>query len=37
MSRLVELRAAEKALAHLESLKNNAGLKKDIEFEEKLN
>lgn len=40
MSRLAEFRAAEKALAdqlaHLESLKNDAGLKKEIEFEEKL-
>lgn len=37
MSRLAEFRAAEKALAdqlaHLESLKNDAGLKKEIEFE----
>lgn len=41
MSRLAEFRAAEKALAeqlaHLESLKNDAGLKKEIEFEERLN
>lgn len=41
MSRLAEFRAAERALAdqlaHLESLKNDAGLKKEIEFEEKLN
>ena len=40
MSRLAEFRAAEKALqeqlAQLESLKNDAGLKKEIEFEEKL-
>lgn len=40
MSRLAEFRAAEKALAdqlaHLESLKKDAGLKKEIEFEEKL-
>lgn len=40
MSRLAEFRAAEKALAdqlaHLESLKNDAGLKKEIEFEQKL-
>ena len=40
MSRLAEFRAAEKALqeqlAQLEALKNNAGLKKEIEFEEKL-
>ncbi|HCI1915359.1 TPA: DNA binding protein [Pseudomonas aeruginosa] len=40
MSKLAEFRAAEKALAeqlaHLESLKNDAGLKKEIEFEEKL-
>jgi len=40
MSRLAEFRAAEKALAdqlaHLESLKNDAGLKKEIEFETKL-
>ena len=40
MSRLAEFRAAEKALAdqlaYLESLKNDAGLKKEIEFEEKL-
>ncbi|HBO3329411.1 TPA: histone-like nucleoid-structuring protein, MvaT/MvaU family [Pseudomonas aeruginosa] len=37
MSRLAEFRAAEKALAeqlaHLESLKNDAGLKKEIQFE----
>lgn len=40
MSRLAEFRAAEKALqeqlAQLEALKNDAGLKKEIEFEEKL-
>lgn len=40
MSRLAEFRAAEKALqaqlAQLETMKNNAGLKKEIEFEEKL-
>ncbi|AGI24364.1 transcriptional regulator MvaV [Pseudomonas sp. ATCC 13867] len=40
MSRLAEFRAAEKALAeqlaHLESLKNDSGLKKEIEFEEQL-
>lgn len=40
MSRLAEFRAAEKALqeqlAQLENLKNDAGLKKEIEFEEKL-
>lgn len=40
MSRLAEFRAAEKALAdqlaYLESLKNDAGLKKEIEFEGKL-
>lgn len=40
MSRLAEFRAAEKALAdqlaHLESLKSDAGLKKEIEFEDKL-
>lgn len=40
MSRLAEFRAAEKALAdqlaHLESLKNDDGLKKEIEFETKL-
>ncbi|WP_426161081.1 histone-like nucleoid-structuring protein, MvaT/MvaU family, partial [Pseudomonas sp. DWR1-3-2b2] len=40
MSRLAEFRAAEKALqeqlAQLESLKNDAGLKKEIEFDEKL-
>lgn len=40
MSRLAEFRAAEKALqeqlAQLESLKNDAGLKKEIEFEQKL-
>lgn len=40
MSKLAEFRAAEKALAeqlaHLESLKNDSGLKKEIEFEEKL-
>ncbi|CRM71123.1 DNA binding protein [Pseudomonas fluorescens] len=40
MSRLAEFRAAERALqeqlAQLESLKNDAGLKKEIEFEEKL-
>lgn len=37
MSRLAEFRAAEKALAeqlaHLEALKNNANLKKEIQFE----
>ena len=40
MSRLAEINATEKAikeqLAQLESLKNDAGLKKEIEFEEKL-
>ena len=40
MSRLAEFRAAEKALqeqlAQLEALKNDAGLKKEIEFESKL-
>lgn len=40
MSRLAEFRAAEKALqeelTRLESLKNDAGLKKEIEFEDKL-
>ncbi|MFK8397759.1 histone-like nucleoid-structuring protein, MvaT/MvaU family [Pseudomonas sp. BGr12] len=40
MSRLAEFRAAEKALAeqlaHLESLKNDAGLKKEIQFESDL-
>lgn len=40
MSRLAEFRAAEKALqeqlAQLETLKNDAGLKKEIEFEQKL-
>ena len=40
MSRLAEFRAAEKALqeqlAQLETLKNDVGLKKEIEFEEKL-
>ena len=40
MSRLAEFRAAERALqeqlAQLESLKNDAGLKKEIEFEQKL-
>ena len=40
MSKLAEFRAAEKALqeqlAQLEALKTNAGLKKEIEFEEKL-
>ena len=40
MSKLAEFRAAEKALAeqlaHLESLKNDAALKKEIEFEERL-
>ncbi|WP_337155451.1 histone-like nucleoid-structuring protein, MvaT/MvaU family [Pseudomonas aeruginosa] len=40
MSKLAEFRAAEKALAeqlaHLESLKNDAGLKKEIQFEEDL-
>lgn len=40
MSRLAEFRAAEKALqeqlAQLENLKNDAGLKKEIEFEKKL-
>jgi len=39
LSRLAEFRAAEKALQEqlkqLESLKNDAGLKKEIEFEEK--
>lgn len=40
MSRLAEFRAAEKALqeqlAQLEALKNDAGLKREIEFEGKL-
>jgi len=40
MSKLVEFRAAEKALAdqlaHLESLKNDVGLRKEIEFEQQL-
>ncbi|AXM98037.1 histone-like nucleoid-structuring protein, MvaT/MvaU family [Pseudomonas plecoglossicida] len=40
MSKLVEFRAAERALqeqlAQLEALKNDAGLKKEIEFESKL-
>lgn len=40
MSRLAEFRAAEKALAeqlaHLELLKNDAGLKKEIQFESDL-
>lgn len=40
MSRLAEFRAAEKALqeqlAQLENLKNDAGLKKEMEFEQKL-
>ena len=40
LSRLAEFRAAERALQEqlkqLESLKNDAGLKKEIEFEEKL-
>lgn len=40
LSRLAEYRAAEKALqeqlAQLETLKNDAGLKKEIEFEQKL-
>ncbi|NWA25052.1 DNA binding protein [Pseudomonas gingeri] len=40
MSKLAEFRAAELALqaqlAQLEALKNDAGLKKEIEFEEKL-
>lgn len=40
MSRLAEFRAAEKALqqqlAQLETLKNDSGLKREIEFEEKL-
>jgi hypothetical protein len=40
LSRLAEFRAAERALqeqlAQLESLKNDAGLKKEIEFEQKL-
>ncbi|RJG11029.1 transcriptional regulator [Pseudomonas cavernicola] len=40
MSKLAEFRAAEKALqeqlAQLEALKNDSGLKKEIEFEEKL-
>lgn len=40
MSRLAEFRAAEKALqeqlAQLETLKNDVGLKKEIEFEQKL-
>ncbi|QKZ04686.1 MULTISPECIES: histone-like nucleoid-structuring protein, MvaT/MvaU family [Pseudomonas] len=40
MSRLAEFRAAEKALqlqlAQLEALKNDTGLKKEIEFEQQL-
>jgi DNA-binding protein H-NS len=40
LSRLAEFRAAEKALqeqlAQLEHLKNDAGLKKEIEFEQQL-
>ena len=40
LSRLAEFRAAEKALqeqlAQLEALKNDAGLRKEIEFEQKL-
>jgi hypothetical protein len=40
LSKLAEFRAAERALqeqlAQLESLKNDASLKKEIEFEEKL-
>lgn len=40
MSKLAEFRAAERALqeqlAQLEALKNDAGLKKEIEFESKL-
>ena len=40
MSKLAEFRAAEKALQEqlkqLETLKNDAGLKKEMEFEEKL-
>jgi len=40
MSKLAEFRAAEKALAeqlaHLESLKNDSALKKEIQFEESL-
>ena len=40
MSRLAEFRAAEKALqeqlAYLESMKNDAGLKREIKFEEDL-
>ncbi|NBA98038.1 histone-like nucleoid-structuring protein, MvaT/MvaU family [Pseudomonas sp. R5(2019)] len=40
MSKLAEFRAAEKALkeqlAQLETLKNDAGLKREIEFEQKL-
>lgn len=40
MSRIAEFRAAEKALAdqlaYLESLKSDAGLKQEIEFEQKL-
>ena len=40
VSRLAEFRAAEKALqeqlAQLEALKNDAGLKREIEFEQKL-
>lgn len=40
MSRLAEFRAAEKALqeqlAQLEVMKNDAGLKREIEFEQKL-
>ncbi|MCP1605230.1 histone-like nucleoid-structuring protein, MvaT/MvaU family [Pseudomonas citronellolis] len=41
MSKLAEFRAVEKALAeqmaHLESLKNDVNLQKEIEFEQKLN
>lgn len=41
MSKLAEFRAVEKALAeqitHLESLKNDVNLQKEIEFERKLN
>ncbi|HCL4182821.1 TPA: transcriptional regulator, partial [Pseudomonas aeruginosa] len=40
MSKLAEFRAAEKALqeqlAYLESFKNDAGLKREIKFEEEL-
>ncbi|EMX8451422.1 TPA: histone-like nucleoid-structuring protein, MvaT/MvaU family [Pseudomonas aeruginosa] len=40
MSRLAEFRAAEKALqeqlAHLEVMKNDAGLKREIKFEEEV-